>query len=65
MPGKVTTHLVKPGARVEKGAALLVLEAMKMELTVYAPRAGTVVRFAFAPGEQVTEGAELVELSEG
>ena len=46
---------------VDKGAPLLVLEAMKMEHTISAPHAGTVKRFRYAIGDQVAEGAELVE----
>ena len=42
MPGKVIALLARPGAAVDKGAPLLVLEAMKMEHTISAPRAGTV-----------------------
>ncbi len=61
MPGKVIALLAKAGAVVEKGAPLLVLEAMKMEHTINAPRAGTVKSFRFAAGDQVAEGAELVE----
>jgi 3-methylcrotonyl-CoA carboxylase alpha subunit len=61
MPGKVIALLAHAGAVVEKGAPLLVLEAMKMEHTISAPRAGTVKSFRFAAGEQVAEGAELVE----
>jgi 3-methylcrotonyl-CoA carboxylase alpha subunit len=60
MPGKVIAWSVQPGASVDKGAALLVLEAMKMEHTIVAPRAGVVKSFHFAPGEQVSEGVELV-----
>jgi 3-methylcrotonyl-CoA carboxylase alpha subunit len=37
-----------------------VLEAMKMEHTVTAPRDGTVARLPYAAGDQVAEGAELV-----
>jgi 3-methylcrotonyl-CoA carboxylase alpha subunit len=62
MPGKVIALLAEPGKKVEKGAPLLVLEAMKMEHTIKAPRAGVVKAFRFEPGEQVSEGAELVEL---
>jgi 3-methylcrotonyl-CoA carboxylase alpha subunit len=65
MPGKVIALLAEPGARVEKGAPLLVLEAMKMEHTVLAPRAGVVRSFRFEPGDQVSEGDELVELEGG
>jgi 3-methylcrotonyl-CoA carboxylase alpha subunit len=61
MPGKVIALLAEPGKRVEQGAGLLVLEAMKMEHTIKAPRAGVVKAFPFAPGEQVSEGVELVE----
>jgi len=62
MPGKVIKLLVEPGARVSKGDALLILEAMKMEHTVSAPADGTVKEIHFAPGEQVLEGAQLVTL---
>jgi 3-methylcrotonyl-CoA carboxylase alpha subunit len=61
MPGKVVAVLVEAGRPVEKGTPLLVLEAMKMEHTVLAPRAGVVRALRFAVGDQVTEGAELVE----
>ena len=53
--------MVEPGTRVEKGAALLVLEAMKMEHTISAPRKGVVKAFRFAPGDQVSDGAELLD----
>jgi 3-methylcrotonyl-CoA carboxylase alpha subunit len=61
MPGKVVALLVRPGARVDKGAPLLVLEAMKMEHTIIAPAAGLLKAFRYAVGEQVADGAELVE----
>jgi 3-methylcrotonyl-CoA carboxylase alpha subunit len=61
MPGKVIALLVQPGARVEKGAPVVVLEAMKMEHTLVAPAAGTVKSFCYSVGEQVTDGAELAE----
>jgi 3-methylcrotonyl-CoA carboxylase alpha subunit len=64
MPGKVIAHVASEGQTVEKGAPLMVLEAMKMELTISAPRAGKVARFVYAVGEQVSEGAELVVLEE-
>jgi 3-methylcrotonyl-CoA carboxylase alpha subunit len=62
MPGRVVAHLVHEGASVEKGAPLLVLEAMKMELTILAPHAGVVRRFIYAVGEQVSEGARLLQI---
>jgi 3-methylcrotonyl-CoA carboxylase alpha subunit len=61
MPGKVIAWLAQPNTDVEKGAPLLILEAMKMEHTITAPTAGKLRGFRFAVGEQVTEGAELVD----
>jgi 3-methylcrotonyl-CoA carboxylase alpha subunit len=61
MPGKVIALIATPGAVVEKGAPLLVLEAMKMEHTLTAPKKGTVRAFHYAAGDQVVEGADLVE----
>jgi 3-methylcrotonyl-CoA carboxylase alpha subunit len=61
MPGKVIALVAALGARVEQGAPLLILEAMKMEHTIAAPAAGTVKAFLFAVGEQVSDGAELVQ----
>jgi len=61
MPGKVIALLAKPGDKLDKGAPLLILEAMKMEHTITAPAAGTVKAFRFGVGDQVTDGAELVE----
>jgi 3-methylcrotonyl-CoA carboxylase alpha subunit len=60
MPGKVIAVLVKAGAKVEKGAPLLILEAMKMEHTITAPRDGEVKELFFNTGDQVSEGAELL-----
>jgi 3-methylcrotonyl-CoA carboxylase alpha subunit len=61
MPGKVIALMAQPGAIVEKGAPLLVLEAMKMEHTISAPRKGVVSGFRCAPGDQVSDGADLVD----
>ncbi len=61
MPGRIVAVLVSAGARVERGAPLLVLEAMKMEHTITAPFPGTVARICFETGQQVSEGAVLVE----
>ena len=71
-PGRVVGYFVRftrpvrvpdtaEGATVEKGAPLLILEAMKMEHTITAPAAGTVKAFRFGVGDQVGDGAELVE----
>jgi len=61
MPGKVIALVAGEGAVVEKGAPLLILEAMKMEHTIAAPAKGKVKAFRFGVGDQVTDGAELVE----
>ena len=61
LPGKIIDLRVKAGDTVSKGQALLVLEAMKMEHTLAAPADGTVKSLRYAVGEQVPEGAELVE----
>jgi 3-methylcrotonyl-CoA carboxylase alpha subunit len=52
--------LVSAGDTVARGAPLVVLEAMKMELTLSAPAAGTVRALRCAVGDMVAEGAELV-----
>ena len=61
MPGRVVAVHVKAGAVVERGAPLVVLEAMKMEHTISAPVAGTVLTIECAVGDQVREGVELVD----
>jgi len=61
MPGKVVALLAAPGQGVEKGAPLLILEAMKMEHTITAPKNGRVKAFRYAAGDQVGDGVELVE----
>ena len=60
MPGKVIAVLVEPGAVVEKGAPLLVMEAMKMEHTISAPADGEIEEVLYAVGDQVPEGAQLL-----
>ena len=65
MPGKVVALLAQPGQKVDKGTPLLILEAMKMEHTITAPAAGIVKAFCYAAGEQVADGAALVEFAGG
>ena len=60
MPGKIAAVMVKPGQKVDKGAPLVILEAMKMEHTIAAPADGVVKEIHYAPGDQVLEGAELI-----
>ena len=52
----------KVGERVQRGQALAVMEAMKMEHTIAAPADGTVAELLFAPGDQVMDGAELLRM---
>jgi 3-methylcrotonyl-CoA carboxylase alpha subunit len=63
MPGKIVSLLAQPGVELKKGAALLVMEAMKMEHTLTAPADGTVASFLYRPGDQVAEGAALLEFT--
>ncbi|RZI44567.1 acetyl/propionyl/methylcrotonyl-CoA carboxylase subunit alpha [Herbaspirillum sp. HC18] len=60
MPGKIVAVLVDKGKTVEKGAPLLIMEAMKMEHTIAAPANGTVEDLLYAVGDQVAEGAQLL-----
>ncbi len=65
MPGRVVKVHVAPGAFVQRGEPLVVLEAMKMEHTIAAPTAGRVQSVPFGAGDLVAEGAELVVLEAG
>jgi 3-methylcrotonyl-CoA carboxylase alpha subunit len=61
LPGSVIQVLVQNGETVAKGQALMIIEAMKMEHTISAPRRGLVKQIYFSLGEQVAEGAQLLE----
>lgn len=63
MNGTMVTHLVEAGVAVKKDAALLVMEAMKMEHTIRAPSDGVVDNFFFQPGELVDGGALLLDFT--
>ncbi len=63
MAGRISAIRVKPGDEVGKGECLLVLEAMKMEHEVAAPRQGIIAAVLVKAGEQVTPRARLVELA--
>ena len=62
MPGKLIACLVKAGDTVRAGQALAVMEAMKMEHTLLAPRDGVVAELLYAVGDPVPEGGELLRL---
>jgi 3-methylcrotonyl-CoA carboxylase alpha subunit len=62
MSGTIVAVMVQPGESVEKGAPLVVLEAMKMEHAIVAPAAGRVSAVHFAAGDRVSEGVDLVDV---
>ncbi len=65
MSGRIIAVPVKPGEAVARGQALVIVEAMKMELTISAPFAGIVSEIGVAVASQVDEGALLVRLDGG
>ncbi len=60
MPGTVIEIFVTAEQNVKKGDRLLILEAMKMEHTVTAPKDGVVKSVFCRPGDLVSEGTELL-----
>ncbi|WP_258360378.1 biotin/lipoyl-containing protein [Moorella sulfitireducens] len=62
MPGSILSVKVKEGERVSAGQLLLLLEAMKMENEIVAPRDGVVKRIYIAAGQSVNTGEPLVAL---
>jgi len=59
MPGKIVRVLVQPGDKVEAGAGIIVVEAMKMQNEMKAPKAGTVVSINTEEGATVNAGDVL------
>lgn len=62
MPGTLVALHVTRGQKVAKGDKLLVIEAMKMEHTLFAPRDGLIKQCHYKIGDLVKEGADLLEL---
>ena len=62
MPGKVIRLLAQVGDHIEAGDGILVLEAMKMEMPVTAPAAGTITDISVGAGEQVANGQVLAHI---
>ncbi|MBX7249708.1 MAG: acetyl/propionyl/methylcrotonyl-CoA carboxylase subunit alpha [Caulobacteraceae bacterium] len=62
MPGKIVAVQARAGAKVAKGAPLLVMEAMKMEHAMTAPFDGVVAELPVKSGQQVTEGTLLARV---
>ncbi len=65
MPGRIAALLVAPGAMVEANQPVLVLEAMKMEHMVRAPKRGILNEFKFQLGDHVGDGVELATFESG
>ena len=64
MPGRIVLVRAQPGDTVEGGQELLVMEAMKMELSLKAPRAGTIESIGAAAGDFVEADAVLVKFKD-
>ena len=62
MPATVVTINTAPGQSVAEGDTLIVLEAMKMELPIKAPRSGIVKAVHCTKGELVQPGVNLLEI---
>ena len=60
LPGRIVKVSVKPGDRIERGATLLVIEAMKMENEFKAGASGTIAEVRVAPGQAVNGGDVLI-----
>jgi pyruvate carboxylase subunit B len=60
VPGKIVNVMVKPGDKVDEGAPVVVLEAMKMENELHAPVKGTVTAVLVKKGDQAEKGQLLV-----
>lgn len=63
MPGNILKINITVGQKVNEGDTLLVLEAMKMENEIAAPKAGTVAQIIVSKGAVVETGAPLVVIS--
>ena len=63
MPGKVVSILVEEGARVEQGDGVIIVEAMKMENELKAPRSGQVAEIYVQPHELVATKQPLIRLN--
>ena len=60
MPGLVVSVLVTAGEQIARGQKLLMMEAMKMETTLYAEHGGRIAELLAKPGTQVDAGDLLV-----
>ena len=63
MPGTISKYNVKLGDQVSKGDQLLILEAMKMENALSAPKSGIITEIGFKEGDLVSKGDILAVIS--
>ena len=64
LPGIVTQIYIKPGSTINKGAPILVIEAMKMKNTIHAGRSGTISLIHINIGDSVKHNQTLIEFAE-
>ncbi|EGO94626.1 acetyl-CoA carboxylase biotin carboxyl carrier protein subunit [Acidiphilium sp. PM] len=60
MPGKVVELAVAAGSAVREGDLLAVIEAMKVQFRITAPRDGVIAALHCAVGDLIEDGAELM-----
>lgn len=65
LPGKIFDVKVANGMKVKKGDLLLIIEAMKLENEILAPRDGVIKRLNKNKGESVASGESLLEFAYG
>lgn len=63
MPGRVVHIHAEVGDHVDAGAALIVIEAMKMQNALFSPSAGRVARVLVSVGDAIERGAALIEIT--
>ncbi|WP_445424965.1 acetyl/propionyl/methylcrotonyl-CoA carboxylase subunit alpha [Alishewanella sp. HL-SH06] len=63
MNGTIVAVMVEAGAKVKAGETLVIMEAMKMEYSIKAPKDGVVNQLFYRAGELVQDGAELVDFT--
>lgn len=62
MPGKIIDVLVREGSVVQRGEAVVILEAMKMQNEILSPVAGTITKISARPGTNVMKDDLLAEI---
>jgi len=64
IPGLVVAVQAQPGDEVQEGQALVIVEAMKMQMELKSPRAGKVLELTVQPGQEVNQGQVLAVIGE-